>query len=71
MVLLQFSWRIRSQDSRGRGVKCLLANDFTIILSIILTSAILERMFVTTLLIFNVKLNLFSSKDTFVIRFFI
>jgi hypothetical protein len=28
MVLLQFSWRRGSKDSRGQGFKCLFSKDF-------------------------------------------
>ena len=53
MVLLQFSWRRGSKDSRGQGVKCMLS-----------TAAILEGKLATALLICNVKSNLSSSEDT-------
>ena len=43
MVLLQFSWRRGSKDSRGQGVKCLLSNEFVIVLSILKTSATLLK----------------------------
>jgi hypothetical protein len=55
MVLLQFSWRRGSEDSRGQGVKCLLSNDFIIVLSILSTAAISERMPATALLVCNDK----------------
>ena len=70
-VLLQFSWRRGSKDSGGQRVKCLLSNDFIIVLSILSTAAILEVMSATALLICNVTQNLSSSEDTFVICFFI
>jgi hypothetical protein len=54
-VLLQFSWRRGSEDSRGQGVKCLLSNDFIIVLSILSTAAISERMPATALLVCNDK----------------
>ena len=71
MGLLQFSWRRGSKDSRGQGAKCLLSNDFIIFLSILSTSAKLEEMSETALLVCNVKENLSSLEDTFVIHFFI
>ena len=71
LVLLQFSWRRGAKDSRGQGFKRLLSNNFIIVLSIISTSVIFEEMPATALLICNVKLNLFSSEDTFVISFFV
>ncbi len=52
---LQFSWRRGFKDSSGQGVKCLLPNDFIIVLSILSTSAILERMSAIALLVCNVK----------------
>jgi len=35
MVFLHFSWRRGFKDTRGQGVKCLLSNDFVIVLSIL------------------------------------
>ncbi len=51
MFLLQFNWRRGFKDTRGQGVKCLLPNDFVIVLSILSTAVILEEMFATALLI--------------------
>jgi hypothetical protein len=54
-VLLQFSWRRGSEDSRGQGAKCFLSKDFIILLSILSTAAILARMSATALLVCNVE----------------
>ena len=55
LVLLQFSWRRGSKDSRGQGAKCFLSKDFIILLSILSTAAILARMSATALLVCNVE----------------
>jgi len=55
MVLRQFSWRKGSKGLRIQGVKCLLSKGFNIVLSILSTAAILERMSTTALIICNVK----------------
>ena len=60
-----------SKDSRVQGVKCLLSKDLIIVLSILSTAAILKGMSETALFICNVKLNLSTSEDTFMIRFII
>jgi len=46
---------------RAKGVKCLLSNDFSIVLSIFATFAMFKGMSVAALRICNVKLNLSSS----------
>ena len=53
-----FSNLVGEEGPRIQGVKCLLS-----------TSAILKGMSATALIVCNVKLNLSSSEDTFVIRF--
>ncbi len=39
MVLLQFSWRRGSKDSRGQGFKCLFSKDFISVFNILSISA--------------------------------
>jgi len=46
---------VGEEGPRIQEVKWLLSNDFIIVLSVFSTSAILERMLATTLLVCNVK----------------
>jgi len=55
MVLLQFSWRRGSKDSRGQGFKGLFSKDFISAFNIFFLSAILEGIDTRDLLICEVR----------------
>ncbi len=69
MVLLQFSWRRGSKDSRGQGFKGLFSKDFISAFNILSLSSILKKIDTTDLLISEVRQYLSSFGDFAVILY--
>jgi hypothetical protein len=68
-VLLQFSWRRGSKDSRGQGFKGLFSKDFIRVFNILSLSAILKKIDTIDLLISEVRPYLSSFGDFAVILY--